>query len=246
MKVAYFDSATGVSGDMFVGALLDAGASFEAVVGAVAALALPDIGVKAEKTRSHGLSATRFSVVQASTGRNAEEVEGDAHRGPDEMAAIIGKSALAPAVREHALAVVGLLAKAEAFVHGVALSEVHFHEVGAVDTLVDAVAASAAFVSLGIERAVASPVSVGGGVVKTMHGVVPVPAPATVELLRGAPVRHGGVDRELATPTGVALLRHFAERFGPVEEMTIFAAGYGAGRMEIGSPNVFRVVLGEK
>lgn len=245
MKIAYFDSATGVSGDMFVGALLDAGASFDAVAEAVAALALPDIGVKAEKVRSHGLSATRFSVVQLSAGVNAEEVEGDAHRGPEEMAAIIEKRALSGEVKRHALAVIDLLAKAEAKVHGVEVRDVHFHEVGAVDTLVDAVAAAAAFVSLGIGRAVASPVSVGGGVVRTMHGVVPVPAPATVELLRGTQVRHGGIDRELTTPTGAALLRHFASGYGPLEEMTLLGAGYGAGRMEIGSPNVFRVVLGE-
>lgn len=244
MKAAWFDPVAGVSGDMFVAALLDAGASFPAVKEAVEALALPGIGVSALEVSSHGLKATRFSVVDLATGKNADQVEGHFHRTPLDLLRLIEASPLEGAVKVYSSRVVRLLGEAEAKVHGVAFEEVHFHEVGAADTLVDAVAASAALVYLGVEKCFSGTVRVGSGTVKAAHGLLPVPAPATLELLKGCPVETGVEGFELATPTGAALLRCFAEWFGPMPPMTVEAAGYGAGTKDIGAPNVFRAVLG--
>lgn len=244
MRIAWFDSVAGVSGDMFVGALIDAGAPFDAVKAAVDALGLSDVRVQAQKVISHSIAATSFSVVDAAKGRPVEEVGGDFHRHPSDLYRIIENAGLPDSVRRNAVAVIKLLAKAEAAVHGVSEEEVHFHEVGALDTVVDSVAAAAAMEALGVGSATSSPVKVGGGEVMTMHGRLPVPAPATLILLKGARISHGGIDMELTTPTGAALLRHYASSFGPVPEMTVLAAGYGAGKREIGSPNLFRVLIG--
>lgn len=231
---------------MFVGALLDAGAPFDLVRNAVAALPLSGVEVRAEKVRSHGIAATSFSVIDSASGKAVDDVEGTCHRHPSDLYAMIDGAGLPERIKGHARAVISLLAGAEAKVHGIGVEEVHFHEIGAVDTIVDAVAAAAAFEGLSIGYGVAAPVSVGGGAVKTMHGRLPVPAPATLELLKGFSVSHGSIDMELTTPTGAALLAHFASSFGPIPDMTVETAGYGAGRRDTGSPNVFRAVLGSR
>ena len=148
-------------------------------------------------------------------------------------------------MRADALAVFDLLAGAEAAVHGAPVENVHFHEIGSIDALADVLNVSALMEELAPERVFASPVNVGGGTVKCAHGVLPVPAPATERLLRGIPCYEGEIKSELCTPTGAALLRHFADEFGPMPPMEISAAGYGAGKKDFGALNAVRVLLGE-
>lgn len=245
MKTAYFDPVSGVSGDMFVGALIDLGASFEEIQRAVGKLGIEELLVRAERVESHGIPAVAFEVIDAKTGGKAEDSHGGPHRSPSDLIEIIEKSGLDPEIAEDAVAVVSLIGEAEALVHGVSFDEVHLHEVGALDTLADAVAASAAFRALGIEKALTGPVAVGSGTVKTAHGVLPVPAPATKVLLQGFLCVPGGPPFELTTPTGAALLRHFTQPAVRLPEMKPMAEGFGRGRRDIGLPNVCRVFLGE-
>jgi uncharacterized protein (TIGR00299 family) protein len=167
-----------------------------------------------------------------------------ANRGPREIAALLGGAPLEPAVRDRALRVFDLLGAAEARVHGIPVEDVHFHEVGSVDAIVDVVGCAAALEALAPEKVVASPVATGRGFVEAAHGPLPVPAPAVVELLRGVPVEERGT-RELVTPTGAAILREAVHEFGAMPPMTISAAGYGAGSRDTEVPNVVRVLLGD-
>lgn len=245
MRILFLDGPAGVAGDMFTAALLDAGASWDAVRGAVASLLLPEVEVFAKKTRRGGLSATKFDVLDRTSGRPVEEVGKRPHVTPSELFAVVEAAGLPSAVRGHALAVLRRLAEAEAKVHGLALERVHFHEMGAEDTLVDVVAGCAAWCDLAPGRTVCAPLAVGGGIVRCEHGPLPVPAPATLELLRGMPLFAGEVLAEMTTPTGAALLSHFADAYGPLPAMTVDAVGYGAGSREFPQvPNVFRAVVG--
>lgn len=246
MRVAYLETVAGVAGDMFVAALLDAGADLAAVAAAVDALHLPGVRFEAPVGESHHLKVRRFKVYGGGHGTSADDHPAPEYARPAAMLDLIGGTCLAPKIKADAMAVINVLARAESAVHGVAVEEVHFHEIGALDTIVDAVAAAAAWASLSIDEAIASPVKVGHGSVKTAHGVLPVPAPATLEILKGVPILPGEVERELATPTGAALLKHYAKTFGPMPPMTVEAVGYGGGTREIGRPNVFRVVLGSR
>ncbi len=297
-RVLYLDASSGVSGDMFVGALLDAGASFEAVRADVEALGVPGFEIRARRVTRHGIAGTKFDVVNPETGRCVDEPEGGgaeggrshprhdhghghhghgqrdhghghhgpgshdhghdrpehghrhgadghhAHRGLREIRAILQAGALLPKVARDALGVFALLAEAEAKVHGTRPEEVHFHEVGALDTIADVVAAASAFHALGADEAWCSPVHVGSGTVRCAHGVLPVPAPATLELLRGAPVYSDGTRGELCTPTGAALVRYFCTGFGAMPPLVVDAVGYGAGSKDFGIPNLFRATLG--
>src|SRR5208337_3517206 len=159
---------------------------------------------------------------------------------------ILQKSRLANPVREHAIAIFRKLGEAEAAVHDVPIEKIHFHEVGAVDAIVDIVGACIGFHFLGIERFACSPLNVGGGTAKMAHGVLPVPAPATTRLLLGKPTYSTGVQQELATPTGSAIVVTLCDTFGPQPPMTVSAIGYGAGTADLeGQPNVLRLMVGE-
>ncbi len=234
MRAAYFDCAAGASGDMIRGALVDAGYPVSALEQALGCLNLPGWRVEARAVTRGGLRATHLAV----------ETDRRWHfHGLGEMLDPIKRSGLAPWVKGRATAVLGRLAEAEARVHRVPVEAVHFHEVGALDTLVDVVGAVAGLATLGIQSVHVSPLPLGGGSVDTAHGRLPVPAPATAELLRGFPVYDNGVQAELVTPTGAAVLTTLAAP-GRLPPLTIEAVGWGAGARELAIPNLLRVFIG--
>ncbi|HWC77969.1 MAG TPA: nickel pincer cofactor biosynthesis protein LarC [Blastocatellia bacterium] len=237
MRTLYFDCFSGASGDMTVGALLDLGVDVEMFKRQLSSLNVNGYSIKISRTSRLGIAATKFDVNV--------EAEQPARHLPD-IRAIINKSELSETTRARALQVFERLAKAEAKVHGTDEKQVHFHEVGAVDSIVDVVGALIAFELLGVERFFASPLRVGSGTIRTAHGLLPVPAPATAELLRGVPIYAGDIEGEFVTPTAAALLKCLCESFGPMPPIRIEGVGYGAGtRNPAEIPNVLRLVLGE-
>ncbi|HEV3421529.1 MAG TPA: nickel pincer cofactor biosynthesis protein LarC [Candidatus Acidoferrum sp.] len=237
MKYAYFDCFSGISGDMTLGALLDAGVSIEQLRGELQALNIPGWELTTEKVWKNGMAATHAKVRAQDT---------QSHRSLGTILGIIEKSTLAPGVKDRAAAIFKKLGEAEAGVHDVPLEKIHFHEVGAVDAVVDIVGSSIGFAALGIESFACSPLNVGGGTAKMAHGVLPVPAPATARLLLGKPTYSNGVQKELVTPTGAAIVATLCSSFGPQPPMTVNAIGYGAGTADLeGQPNVLRLMVGE-
>ncbi len=238
MKTAYFDCFSGISGDMTVGALLDAGADFESLREALDSLGVPGFAVEAEKVVKRGIAATQFRVI-------LDPDHAPPHRHLRDVVAIIEAGALPEAVKTVAVETFELLAEAEAAVHSSTKDAVHFHEVGAIDSIVDIVAAHFALHLLGVERVCASVVQVGSGTIECDHGILPVPAPATAKLLEGKPTAGGGPG-ELTTPTGAALLAQCASSFGGAPAMTVRCIGYGSGTRDLPDrANVLRVFLGE-
>jgi pyridinium-3,5-bisthiocarboxylic acid mononucleotide nickel chelatase len=234
--IAYLECTTGISGDKFLAALIGAGAPLETVREAVAAID-PSVTIEIKPVMRAGVSALSVSV----------EADGEPPaRTWTAIRELIEGADLAEPVRRTALAAFTLLAGAEAEVHGVEPGDVHFHEVGAIDSIADVVGVAAALHALGVDTLVCGPVTVGSGTVQTAHGTLPVPAPATALLLRGVPVDGGTLPGEATTPTGAALVRACANSFGPFPGMTLAAVGNGAGtRNPAGVPNVARVFLGE-
>jgi hypothetical protein len=231
------DAFSGISGDMLVGALADAGAPQDALLDGLEGLGL-GAAYEFTRTRRAGISATRFHVKGG---------ESSAHRHLHHILEILDKAPLPERVRRDAAAVFRRLGEAEARVHALPLEKVHFHEVGAVDSIADVVGACLGFALLGIERVFCSAVNVGRGTVHTEHGTLPVPAPATAELLRGKPVYAQGPEAELTTPTGAALAVTLAQEFGTMPPMRLQETGYGAGTRDFpGQPNVLRVLTGER
>jgi len=238
VRTAYFDCFSGISGDMTLGALIDAGLSFDELRAHLATLNVPGYDLSAEKVKKHGIAGTKFHVEVRDPGPH--------HRRLQDIEALIRASALEPPVQDRALAVFTHLAQAEATIHQTHLDQVHFHEVGAIDSIVDIVGTVMGLHLLGVQRILASPINVGAGFVRTTHGVLPVPAPATAELLKGIPTYARGNDGELTTPTGAALLATLAERFGPLPHMCVEHIGYGAGTKDLPqAPNLLRVFIGE-
>jgi uncharacterized protein (TIGR00299 family) protein len=236
MKICYFDAFSGISGDMTVGALCDAGAPWSVVHSALESLNL-GATFRLEKTRRKGIAASKFLV---------DGGEQKTHRHLSHIQKIIQFGNLTGRARNNALAVFQRLGEAEAKSHDIPIEKVHFHEVGAVDSIADIVAACVALDTLDVAKVCASKINVGSGTVNTEHGVLPVPAPATAELLRGKPVYSAGPETELTTPTGAALLSTLASEFGPMPSLLIQAQGFGAGEKDFpAQANVLRVVLGE-
>ena len=237
MKLAYFDCFSGISGDMTLGALVDAGCAVEQVREGLRGLQVPGWELTAEKVWKNGMAATYVNV---------KTEDQSTHRSLNVILEILQKSQLAPAVRERAAAIFQKLGEAEARVHDVPLEKIHFHEVGAVDAIVDIVGACIGFEVLGIEKFACSALNVGGGTAKMAHGVLPVPAPATANLLQGKPTYSNGVQKELVTPTGAAIIATLCDAFGPQPAMSVSAIGYGAGTADLeGQPNVLRIMIGE-
>jgi uncharacterized protein (TIGR00299 family) protein len=237
MKQAYFDCFSGISGDMVLGALLDAGLPIEDLREGLRAVDVPGWELTAEKVWKNGMAATYAKV-------STEDAE--THRSLSTILEIIEKSRLADAVKQPAAAIFRKLGEAEAAVHDVPLEKIHFHEVGAVDAIVDIVGASIGFAALGIQTFACSPLNVGGGTAKMAHGVLPVPAPATARLLIGKPTYSNGIQKELVTPTGAAIVATLCAAFGPQPPMNVAAIGYGAGAADLeGQPNVLRLMVGQ-
>ena len=237
MKQAYFDCFSGISGDMTLGALLDAGLPIDHLRTELQSLEVPGWELTAEKVWKNGMAATYAKVRTQDT---------QTHRSLSTILQIIEKSKLSAAVKEQSSAIFKRLGEAEATVHDVPLEKIHFHEVGAVDAIVDIVGACIGFAALGIESFACSPLNVGGGTAKMAHGVLPVPAPATARLLIGKPTYSNGVQKELVTPTGAAIVATLCQSFGPQPSMSVSAIGYGAGTTDLeGQPNVLRLMIGD-
>ena len=281
MRIAYLECFSGMSGDMFLGALVDAGVPGALLEKAVAAL---DVGARLEISRvvRSGISATKVDVwvdgekdlpreeywarqehehehshdhghshshpgESSRTGVPAPHSHPHEHgRGLIEIRKIISKASIPESAKKAAIAIFEALGQAEAKIHNTSIESVHFHEVGAVDAMVDIVCAAVGAEALAVDEIICSPLNVGGGMVKCAHGTFPVPAPATVELLTDAPVYSSGLQAELVTPTGAAIVRTLASRFAAFPEMKIEKSGYGAGSRDFpGHPNVVRLTVGE-
>jgi pyridinium-3,5-bisthiocarboxylic acid mononucleotide nickel chelatase len=237
MKICYFDAFSGISGDMTVGALLDAGADWTQLEGALTSLGL-EAKFRSEKTKRKGIAASKFFV---------DFEEQKKHRHLPHIEKIILAGELSDNAKRNSLAVFRRLGEAEAKSHSVPIEKVHFHEVGAVDSICDIVGACVALDQLGVQEVRASRINVGSGTVNTEHGILPVPAPATAELLKGVPVYAAGPEAELTTPTGAALITTLASGFGSLPSLQVEAQGFGAGTKEFPTQaNVLRVLIGEQ
>jgi pyridinium-3,5-bisthiocarboxylic acid mononucleotide nickel chelatase len=236
MRIAYLDCASGISGDMTLGALVDAGADIAAIQAGIDSLGLPSCRLVGSDVKKRGFRATQITV---------EHEPEHKHRHLHHITAMIDGSTLTPRQRELAKRIFEKLAEAEAHVHGSTIEKVHFHEVGAVDSIADIVGSAIGFDLLGIDRVVCSPVPTGHGFVEIAHGRCAIPAPATAELLRGVPLAALDVEGELTTPTGAAIVAALADEFGPLPAMTVSRIGYGAGQKDFPQPNLLRILVGE-
>jgi uncharacterized protein (TIGR00299 family) protein len=236
-KIAYLDCFSGISGDMLLGALLDAGLSFQALATAIGSLPIEGYGLDTQKETRHHIAGTRFIVTV--------HAEKQPHRNFEDIRSIISGSGLSDAVKGKSIAIFKILAEAEAKVHGVPPDEIHFHEVGAVDSIIDVVGGVYGIEALGIEALYASAMPLGSGFVKTAHGKMPLPAPATVAILKDVPIYDAGIRHETVTPTGAALVKGLVEAFGKLPPMAIDRIGYGAGLADLQDrPNLLRVMIG--
>jgi hypothetical protein len=236
--LCYLDAFSGISGDMTVGALLDAGAPAAAVIDALESLST-GARFEVEKTKRNGLAASKFKVHLPSDPQK--------HRHLPHILKIIDRSNISPRAKQNASAIFQKLGDAEAQVHGVPIEKVHFHEVGAADSIADIVGACVALDLLNVDDVCSSAINVGSGTVMTEHGVLPVPAPATANLLAGKPIYARGPAMELTTPTGAAIAATLSSTFGPMPPMRISSIGHGAGDRDFKeSPNVLRVLIGER
>ncbi len=223
---------------MILGALMDAGLSVERLREELAKLPLSHYEVKVKKVIKKGLGGSQAIVVVGDHHHHH-------HRDLNHIEEIIGKSSLDDAVKQQSLKIFRRLAEAEAKVHQTSIDLIHFHEVGAMDAIVDVVGSVAGLAAMGIERIYCSPFHVGTGTVECAHGTLPIPAPATTELLKGKPIYSTGVVGELLTPTGAAILTTISSGFGPPPAMTVEQTGYGAGTAELSIPNLLRIIIGE-
>jgi uncharacterized protein (TIGR00299 family) protein len=237
MRIAYFDCFAGISGDMTLGALVDAGVDIGVLREQLARLPVTGYRLEASVVKRGGLRGTKVNVL-------VEEAQ--PARKYTDIVAMIMDSELEPAVRENALEIFRRLGEVEARLHGEPLEAVHFHEVGAVDSIVDVVGAVIGLHALRVAAVMASPINLGSGSVHTAHGLLPVPAPATLELLQGCPSYASEARFEMTTPTGAAIITTLASRFGPLPLMRVETTGYGAGSKDPpGLPNLLRLILGD-
>lgn len=235
MKIAYFDCFSGASGDMILGALIDAGLSARRLKEELKKLRIPTIRLEAKKVLKAGISATQV-VVGGDEKRS--------HRTLKEILRIVERSGVDAGVKEKSEEIFKRIASVEAKIHRIPMEEIHFHELGGLDSVVDIVGAVWGLHQLGIERIYVSKVNVGTGFVKCEHGILPVPAPATLSLMEGKPIYSSGVERELLTPTGAAILTTLGSEFGPIPPIRVEKIGCGAGRDDLPHPNLLRLIIG--
>jgi uncharacterized protein (TIGR00299 family) protein len=273
LRLLYFDCFSGASGDMVLGALIDAGVPLDEVRRALGSLTISADSVWTERVTRAGISATKFQVRGEAApvdhahdhkgghghgddkdhGHHAhphshdhEEVHQHTHRTIAQIHSLIDGSALTSTGKDRAKQLFQVLGEAEAAIHGTSIDKVHLHEVGALDSIIDIVGAVFAMERLAVDRVVSSPLNVGSGTIRSAHGLYPVPAPATLRLLDGVPIYAGPQKAELVTPTGALLIRSFASGFGPIPPMRVSTVGYGAGSRDFtDTPNVLRVLIGE-
>lgn len=235
MKIAYLDCFSGISGDMVLGSLVDAGLPFEVLTRLIDDLNLPGCKVVSREVKRAGIAATKVDVITSSKNK----------RRPAQILNLIDNLNLSSHLKEKSKKIFLNLAKAEVKIHQESLDSLHLHELGSLDTLIDIVGSVIGFDRMGVERIYASRVNVGGGRVKTSHGNFPIPAPATAQLLKGIPIYSTPIEAELTTPTGAAILKGLSTIHGPIPHMRLEEIGYGAGEKNLSSPNVLRVLMGE-
>lgn len=251
-RVLYFDCFSGISGDMTIGALLDLGIDKELFIQKLHDLHVPGYKVEINKGLKKGISGTDFTVIIEeghSDHHHSHHIEHNHHhhsRNIKDIYQIIENSKLNENTKKMSKKIFEIIAVAEAKIHAKPVEEIHFHEIGAIDSIVDIIGTAICIDLLGVDEILASPVNVGGGFVHCEHGVMPVPAPATVEILAGVPVYSNGIKKELTTPTGAGILKALCSDFIDFPEMIIEKTGYGLGKRELETPNVLRVVLGKK
>ncbi len=239
VKIAYFDCFAGASGDMIIGALLDAGLTIDCLREEIAKLGLSHYTLDVEKVVKRGIGGSKACIV-------IEQHHHDHHhRRLSDIREMIDKSDLQDSVKEKSIAIFNRLAEAEARVHRTTVEDIHFHEVGAMDSIIDVVGAVIGMTALGIQKIFCSPIHVGCGTITCAHGMLPVPAPATAELIKDKPVYSTGIEGELLTPTGAAILSTLADAFCAMPALTIRQIGYGAGKADPEIPNLLRVIIGE-
>lgn len=239
MKTAYFDCFSGISGNMIIGAMLDAGLPPDYLRRELAGLSLGPYELIMQRVDKLGLSAFYFDV-------NVSHHEHRSHRNLSDILTLLEQSALAPTVKKTAERIFTRLAQAEAKIHNCRPDEVHFHEVGALDAIIDITGAALGLAYFGIEKVIVSPLHVGSGTIRCAHGVMPIPAPATAELLRGLPIYSTEIKGELVTPTGAAVISALADQSGALPPFASEAVGYGAGSWDLPIPNVLRLYIGEQ
>lgn len=236
MKLLYFDCFSGISGDMIISSLLSHGINIDEFKEKIKGIALCNYNVVIGDTQKNGISAKSFKV-EFSEGHHH-------HRNINDINEIIDKSDLSDNVKKVSIEIFQNLAEAEGRVHGKPAEEVHFHEVGAVDSIVDIVGVSILMDMIKPDKVMCSPLPLSSGFTRSQHGLIPVPAPATVELLKGIPVYDSGIKGELVTPTGAAVIKTLTDEFGSIPEMRIDSIGYGAGMKDFDIPNVLRTYIG--
>lgn len=236
MKIAFFDCFSGVSGDMILGALVDAGLDIAKLETELGKLGISGYRITAEKTARKGIAGTRVSV---------EVTDRTTERKLKDIVEIIDRSGLDDGVKEQSKQTFTEMARVEATIHGKSIDDIHLHEVGSLDAIVDVVGAFAGLNKLGIEAAYCSRIHVGTGFLECRHGTLPVPAPATLEMLKEIPIYSTGIEAELATPTGACIMKTLCKGFGIMPEMKVEEIGYGAGSRELEIPNLLRVYVGE-
>ncbi|MEJ2301155.1 MAG: nickel pincer cofactor biosynthesis protein LarC [Anaerolineales bacterium] len=237
MKIAYFDCIAGASGDMILGALLDAGLSEAQLKEQLARLHLPGFDIRSQRVVKQGISAVKADVLVA---------DERSERRLADIRAVVQESDLADDIRTQAISIFDRLGQVEAEIHGIPAEQVHLHELGGLDTIVDVVGTLVGLKALEVTRVYASSVSLGGGFATGAHGAIPLPAPATLALLKDIPVVGRDLEMELVTPTGAVLLASLVESFGPIPPMALKSVGYGAGGRDLSVPNVLRLLLGEQ
>ncbi|MGI6711263.1 MAG: nickel pincer cofactor biosynthesis protein LarC [Bacillota bacterium] len=238
MKIAYFDCGAGISGDMCLGALIHAGVNMDQLKDQLATLPLSNYRITPTSVIKRGISATQVHVTY--------EEQNQPSRHLKDITAIINQSTLLTEIKEKSIAVFTRLAEAEARVHGCTVDQVHFHEVGAVDAIIDIVGTVTCLSLLQVEKIISSPLPMGHGFVRCAHGLIPIPAPATLELLRNIPIYGVNIEGELVTPTGAAIITTLADSFGPFPTMNISTIGLGSGEKDFDIPNILRISLGEE
>jgi pyridinium-3,5-bisthiocarboxylic acid mononucleotide nickel chelatase len=238
MKIAYFDCFSGASGDMILGSLIDAGLSVRGLREELKKLRIPTVHLRAKKVLKGGISGTQVVVE----GKGEER----SHRNLKEMLRIVERSGVEAEVKEKSAEIFKRIASVEAKIHQIPMEEVHFHELGGLDSVVDIVGAVWGIREMKIEKIHVSKVNVGSGFVKCAHGILPVPAPATLSLMEGRPIYSSGMERELLTPTGAAILTTLGSEFGSMPLIKVERTGYGAGRDDLPHPNLLRLIIGTK
>lgn len=236
MTLAYFDCFSGISGDMILGAMVDLGLDLSDLTGALESLDLEEFHLEVREVASYGLRATKVDITVP---------ESILVRTFNNIRDLIENSPLPNTVKARSLEIFMRLARAESVVHGKPIDQVHFHEVGAVDSILDIVGAAYGFEALGFTEVLSSPLPLGHGMVKTQHGSIPVPVPAVLELLEGTPTYSSGIPTETVTPTGAAVIKSLATSFGNAPPMVLEKIGYGAGAKDLGVPNLLRIITGE-